>query len=380
MGDKIMVCMAAPVPPPYGGIANWYDLITKYADREKLPVEFITLNIAPKKRSTEGRTIFDRIFVSGVDMLKKKRELRGIVKNSRPDVIHMTTSGQLAIIRDILLLRYAKKKKIPTVYHIRFGRISEIAEKNTFEWKLMKKAVGYAGTTIAIDKRTEKTLSEKCGSSNIVYIPNPFDGGSVNAPIRAWEDRKKQLVFVGWLVKTKGVEELLGAWDELSREFGNHRLVVIGPGKDEYTAELKEKFRCENVEFTGELGHEEALNRVAESSMLVLPSYTEGFPNVVLEAMALKVPTVATNVGAIPEMLADDSGIIIEPRSEEQLADAVRSMLSDESKAAAYSENAYRRLKNEYSVEIIMREYIDLWNSLILSKNKEKSENDKQSL
>lgn len=373
MGDKIRVCMAAPVPPPYGGIANWYDLITKYVDRENLPVEFITLNVAPKKRSTEGRTIFDRIFVSGMDMLKKKRELRRIVKNSRPDVIHMTTSGQLAIIRDILLLKFAKKKKIPTVYHIRFGRISEIAEKNTFEWKLMKKAVGYASTTIAIDKRTEKTLSEKCGGCNIVYIPNPFDDGRVTAQIRAWEDRKKQIVFVGWLVKTKGIEELLGAWDELYRGFSDHRLLVIGPGKDEYLAELKEKFKCENVDFAGELEHDEALNRVAESSMLVLPSYTEGFPNVVLEAMALKVPTVATNVGAIPEMLADESGIIIEPRSKEQLADAVRSMLTDENRAVSGSENAYRRLKNEYSVEIIMREYIDLWKSLIHFKNKEKN-------
>lgn len=69
-------------------------------------------------------------------------------------------------------------------------------------------------------------------------------------------------------------------------------------------------------------------------TVFVLPTYTEGFPNVVLESMACGCPIVATSVGAIPEMLDGGAGIVIEPRNVEQLRDAVAWVLENPERAA----------------------------------------------
>ena len=79
------ILLISPHSPPFGGIANWTAMLLEYANNTE--DSFSTINIAPQKRSTEGRNIFDRVVVSGLDMLKKKRELKAQIKNNRPDVI-----------------------------------------------------------------------------------------------------------------------------------------------------------------------------------------------------------------------------------------------------------------------------------------------------
>jgi hypothetical protein len=85
-----------------------------------------------------------------------------LVKKSQPHVVHITTSGELAIIRDILFILLMKIFKLPTVYHIRFGRINEIAYDNTFEWKLISKAMLLASEVMAIDNTTYKAIKNIC--------------------------------------------------------------------------------------------------------------------------------------------------------------------------------------------------------------------------
>lgn len=362
MNDHIKVCMVAPVPPPYGGIANWYNLIMRYSAEKELPVDYSTINIAPKKRSTDGRNLFDRIFVSGIEMMKKRNELKRVIKDFQPQVIHITTSGQLALIRDIVFLKLAKRNKIPTVYHIRFGRVQEIAEKNTLEWQLIKRAIGHSNITIAIDKTTEQVLRLKCKASRICYIPNPFDISTIKN-ISKDQKSSNSIVFIGWVVKTKGVEELLEAWDMLSDIHDKYTLSIVGPAENEYVCELKEKYQCEKVEFVGELKHEDALVTLSKANLFILPSYTEGFPNSVLEAMAVGTPIIATRVGAIPEMLSDQCGMLIDSKSSDAIACAIREMIGNDENQKLFSKNAYKKVASDYSVERIMERYCELWNN-----------------
>lgn len=105
----LKICFIVPVPPPYGGIANWTQLMCNYITNVRTDVELSVINIAPKTRRTEGRNLWNRIVDSGLDMLKQFRELNKVIKNKCPDVIHITTSGQFAVIRDILLLKAAER-------------------------------------------------------------------------------------------------------------------------------------------------------------------------------------------------------------------------------------------------------------------------------
>lgn len=355
------ICMVVPIPPPYGGIANWTMLMKKYAEGVD-DVEFSFVNTAPKKRSTDGRTLWDRVVVQGLEMFKVNKQMKKLLKSEKHDAVHMTTSGQLATFRDIMMLKTAKKLGIPTVYHIRFGRVPEIAKNNTGEWKRLKKAMLLADKVMAIDTKTLKAVQEYASDVNVCYVPNPFDMSKI-ADVEITKNPKKEVVFVGWVIKTKGIEELLCAWQNVCEKHPDWTLKIVGPCNEDYKKELENRYSCKNVVFAGEQPHDEAMKTVADASVFTLPSYTEGFPNAVLEAMALEKPIVATNVGAISDML-DGCGIVIPSQNSEEIEKALDIVLGDEALRNELSQKAKQKLVDEYTIEKIFAVYTDVWKNL----------------
>jgi glycosyltransferase involved in cell wall biosynthesis len=354
----LKICFVVPVPPPYGGIANWTQLMCNYITNARTDIKLSFINIAPKTRQTEGRTLWNRIIDSGFGMIKHYRELNRLINKNCPDVIHITTSGQLAVIRDILLLNTAKRKGVPTVYHICFGRIKEIAQNNTREWKLISKAMLLASEVIAIDNTTYKTIKEYLPLVNVVCIPNPIDISNLPEPVTS---SSKIIMFLGWVIKTKGIEELLSAWEKVYKGNGDWRLRIVGPAKEEYLDYLKSHYSFEGVIYEGEKSHKEAMDLLNSSEIFILPSYTEGFPNAVLEAMALSKPIIATQVGAIPDMLADNCGILIDLKEPEEIFIALKSLIANDKKRIDIGNNAYRKLRKEYTIETIFNLYMQEW-------------------
>lgn len=358
------ICMVVPVPPPYGGIANWTKLMNEYVKGVD-GVELSFVNTAPKKRSMEGRTLWDRVVVQGFEMLKLSKQMKKMLKAEKHDAIHMTTSGQLATFRDILMLKTAKKMGVPAVYHIRFGRIPEISQNNTGEWKRLKKAMLLADKVMAIDTKTFEAVKEYAPEVNVCYVPNPFDMNKIK-DVEISQETKKEVVFVGWVIKTKGMEELLCAWQGISEKYPDWTLRIVGPYNDDYKKELEEKYSCKNVIFDGEKPHDEAMKLVSQASVFTLPSYTEGFPNAVLEAMALETPVVATSVGAISDMLSG-CGIVVEPQNVNELETAFERILSDENLRNELAVKAKEKMLGEYTIETVFDTYKSVWNEI---KNK----------
>jgi glycosyltransferase involved in cell wall biosynthesis len=168
---------------------------------------------------------------------------------------------------------------------------------------------------------------------------------------------------VGWGVPAKGLTELVTAWALLDTP---SRLRIIGPISEPYAQDLTaiaDKALGE-LEIVGPVEHGEAMSQLAAADVCVLPSYTEGFPNVVLEAMALGKPVVATCVGAIPEMLLgsdDECGICIPPRDVNALHIALRQLATSKALRTALGTNGRRRVERNYSMGVVFRQYKDVW-------------------
>jgi glycosyltransferase involved in cell wall biosynthesis len=354
MNSKIKLCLISPFPPPYGGISNWSTLLEKHI-YIKGNIELFKINISPNSRVTEGRTLWDRIIKSGISMLKLIYKFKKIIKNNKPDVVHITTSGKLALIRDILFLYIAKKNSIPTVYHIRFGRIKEIFRKNNLEWKFIYFAMKLSSKVISIDKTTYNLIADKVDT---IYIPNPIDISEMPNPKKA--NSHKFVMYLGWVIKNKGIEELLSAWEDINNSW---TLKVVGPYHNDYLNYLKKKYKLKNVVFEGEKDHSVAMKLLNESAIFILPSYTEGFPNVILEAMSLAKPIIATRVGAIPEILKD-CGFLINPKSEKDIKLSLKELKGNKIKRDLLGEKAYNKVRNNYTLEIIYEKYFDLWMKL----------------
>lgn len=124
---------------------------------------------------------------------------------------------------------------------------------------------------------------------------------------------------------------------------------------------MEKIFDVTGVNFLGEKSNEEALRYISESQIFILPSYTEGFPNVVLEAMALKTPVIATTVGAIPEMLSDNCGILIEPKDVVAIKDSISYAIENQDKMIQQAENAYLKLLHQYEISVVFEQYRKVW-------------------
>ena len=291
-------------------------------------------------------------------MFRLRKELKNAIKNNQVDVVHITTSGQMAIIRDIAMLKTAKKYGIPSIYHIRFGRIPEIASKNNREWQLIHKAMKISDQVIAIDHKTEKAIHDFAPEVNVCYVPNPFDMDKVSGIQK--DGLRKVVIFIGWVVKTKGIEELLQAWERVHTRFNDWMLKIVGPYSEDYLTYLKAKYSQGQVVFEGEKKHDDALSMLSQASIFTLPSYTEGFPNAVLEAMAFEKPIIATDVGAIPDML-QGCGMVIQKENVDALENALVKLLEDEELCESLGKAAKQKIEQEYSLERVFNKYMDIW-------------------
>lgn len=138
---------------------------------------------------------------------------------------------------------------------------------------------------------------------------------------------KKIILSVGNLVKLKGHDIIIGALPYLT-EF---ELIIIGHGPEEI--ELKKisaKYNVkERVKFLGSVPQDKLVYYYCLADMLILASSREGFPNVLLEAIACDTPIIATNVGGVPEIIKDKKiGIILHDRSSDSVVKAVRQVIS----------------------------------------------------
>ena len=356
------ILLVSPYPPPYGGIANWTKMITEYMKDPAVGVKLHLVNTAPKRRATEGRGIFERIVEGGTSMFTHRAAVAKILKSEKIDCIHLVTSGSLAVVRDLLILQLAKQKNIPVAYHQRFGRIPELCKNQSWEWKLLSKAMQMASCVISLDKATADTIKTALPQVNSLQLPNPFNMAKVRGVSRE-KTQPDTVVFVGWVVPTKGIGELVGAWKRLSPLYPEKKLKIIGPFKDEYIESLQCK-DVKNLTFTGEMPHDEVLQEVAKSGLFILPSYTEGFPNAVVEAMALRTVVAASDVGAIGEMLEGDCGFLFEAQSEQAVYDALELAFTNQGAWDTIAINAMQKVYDLYDLEKVVEKYKEIWSEI----------------
>jgi len=143
---------------------------------------------------------------------------------------------------------------------------------------------------------------------------------------------EKYILYLGRIKTTKGIKELLDSMKEF--ENTNIKLLLIGEGEDyeKYLKYSKEK-DMKNVKFLGAIYGDKKLLYLSASNALILPSYTEGAPVVLMEAIAQNLPVIVTDVGGIRRMIKDKrEGIIIKPKSKEEIITAIKDILKWENR------------------------------------------------
>jgi teichuronic acid biosynthesis glycosyltransferase TuaC len=141
----------------------------------------------------------------------------------------------------------------------------------------------------------------------------------------AIDDKAEIILFVGRLDTAKGIEELLEAFASLASRRPNLRLAFVGdgPGGEHLHSKSKHLALEDRITLNGACSSQKVAQWLAAANVLALPSYNEGYPNVVIEALSCGRPVIATNVGGILELVNEESGILIAPKDSPALATAI---------------------------------------------------------
>jgi teichuronic acid biosynthesis glycosyltransferase TuaC len=179
------------------------------------------------------------------------------------------------------------------------------------------------------DARPEKVHSVINGINTSVFFPASRDAARFALGLRA---DAELIVYVGRLVATKGLGELVEAAALLARKRPRLRLALIGNGlmRDQLSALIAAAGLTDRVLLTGGLSPAEVAQWINASNMLTLPSWSEGYPNVLVEAIACGRPVVATDVGGTREIVNASNGMLIPPRQVSALATALETCLESE--------------------------------------------------
>lgn len=178
-------------------------------------------------------------------------------------------------------------------------------------------------------------------------------------------------VFVGRIVKDKGVDELCEAFDKLSN-VTPAKLILVGPYEDKFDPiSAKSKRIIEgnpNISSVGSKFGDELLAYYAASDCFVLPSYREGFPNTVLEAGAMGLPSIVTDINGSREIIVEgENGVIIPSKSSDALFGAMMKMMSNKSARERMAGNARQMIADRFEQNFIRKCLYDFYDE-VLSK------------
>ncbi len=367
---SLRLVLVSPLPPPVSGIGRWTEVVLRELAKVD-GVEITLVDTAVRWRGVHQLEWWRRAIGGGMQSMRDTWRTWRALRRARPQAMHLCTSAQISLFRDIAMLSLARMAGVRSHYHLHFGRVPDISRRKTIEWRLLRLAAGLASVVIPIDADSEAALARVLPAGRVVRLPNCLDLAALEAERDAsWVDDRQlgvtRVVFVGHVKEAKGALDLATA----ARRIANDcvlELEFVGPVDAECRARIEATAAGEplRVVFRDSRSHAWAMESVRRAHVLALPSHTEGFPNVVMEAMALGIPVLGTRVGAIAEMLdADGSfpcGLVVAPRDTVALAASLGRLLADRALAQRMGAAGRMRFVANYSSSAVVGRLLGLW-------------------
>jgi teichuronic acid biosynthesis glycosyltransferase TuaC len=261
------------------------------------------------------------------------------IKNIKPepDLIH----AHFSYPDGYGMMKLAKKWKVPLVISA-LGTIErKVAYEGSYTSKQIIDAMNFANKILSVSEDLKlHIVNLGINEEKVHVVPNGVDtrkfkpAGKAHArDLLNLPQDKNIVLFVGALRKIKGVDYLI----EAAKNFVNTNTDLFMVGRDDGLRKNLEKRAQElkiadRIRFIGPVNHEDVPLWISAADIMVLPSLSEGRPNVVLEALACEVPVVATDVGGIPELMVDgETGYLVPAKNPVELSRKINKLLEDKS-------------------------------------------------
>lgn len=299
--------------------------------------------------------------VLSVRLLRAARRLVRFVgrfEARRPDAVLLFVGVGASIVEKGVMAWYARMRGVPTLMFPRGASIVDACRASPFT-RIWVRALFRGATKIVCQGETwQRFAIEVLGfASRDVAVMRNWTASrellEIGAHRCAHPEFPVRLLFVGWLEREKGIFELIDACQQLS--CGRHFILdVAGEGRasSEVRALVTRHGLIDVVRFRGWLQAQDLKRALSDADVLVLPSWAEGLPNAMVEAMAARLAVVVTAVGAIPDVITDRrSGLLVAPKSTESLRLALAEVIDNRALRERLASEGYMIAARDFGVE-----------------------------
>jgi glycosyltransferase involved in cell wall biosynthesis len=278
--------------------------------------------------------------------------LARIVGAVRPDIVHAHSSKAGAIARAARIAH----PRIPLLYsphgYAFAGHFDSARERRAY--REVERLLAPAATRVVCVCEAEARLAHSIGPSSRVRVVHngiaPAGGGRVDPRIEEIAPRGPVVGALTLLRPGKGLETLIDATPEVLAHNPRAQVAIVGDGPDldALDARARQRGVAHAVHFLGPSA--DPLSALRGMQVFAHPSWAEAFPYVILEAMSLGLPIVASDVGGVGEALVDGSGLLVPPRDASALAGALNDLLAHPEKMARLGAAASGRVRRQFSL------------------------------
>ncbi len=309
------------ISPRYeGGIGGYATRVAKKLQKNGFDVELMRVPHIPIKNLKNPSFV-----IFGV--------IKAMAKTKEYDVVHAWNVPSVFVMEKI-----KTKKKILGIYGVYGQQIEQLHSKTTSKIgkSAEKKALKIADVFTTDSKYVKDSYKNEWGI-DFVHLPGPLDASEFR-DIPDIVPKKNQIIYVGRDSYEKGIDILKKIEDRIN---GNVVYCTDVPWKD-------------------------AMKKLKESTMLVVPSRAESLPQVIKEAFYLKIPVIATNVGGISELIEnEETGILVESENPQSLLEEINKLLKNPILQEKLSENGHKFIIENYTWESLHQKYVDFYQNLI---------------
>lgn len=353
----IRVLLQAPLPPPTGGIATWTHNVVHSELAQEFDIRLVDMSYGTTAGGDRASVV--KKATKGVAGLLGVAD--GLLQH-RPHVLHVCSTGHpKPLLRDAPGLRLAQAMGVATAVHIH-GDAARLTARPRLSRRILKKT----HRVITLGTGSQKS-AESIGLTNVSVLPNSIAARPL--PDRPPLDvRRIRLLFLGNIQRAKGIVDLLDALKHVP----NLELFIVGRWTNDHDgtsceADVRNRIAdpglVHRVHLIGAVATHEVWEYYAKADVLVLPSYTEGFPMTLLESMVSGMPAVVTPVGAMPEVVQDGhTGWVVPVGAPEVLAKTLGTLTA--SRVAAAGANAQVLAREQYTHTAVHKRLAELWRSL----------------
>jgi glycosyltransferase involved in cell wall biosynthesis len=286
----------------------------------------------------------------------------------RPAAVSIHTSAHGSYYRKFVYVLISRLLAIPVFIHIHPASFLEFfAEGNILTRYAVTLSFKQSECLILLSENVLKQFHAILPGVRMAVIPNPIDielyGSKKRAPMKG----NYRILFMGWIVREKGVYDIVDAMPEVVNRFPQVEFLFAGNKEIEQLKKMiEDRHLSQHAKVLGWVDLKHKLNLLLTSRLLLLPSYTEGIPNVILEAMASGLPTITTPVGGIPSVFIEgETGYFVPPGNTRELTARITQMLDDDEDCVRISSLSVRRAREYYALNVIGRRLEDIYGKFV---------------